>query len=273
MNKIINWVKKVRLSKIILTFLAGALLIFNTACNSAQATAPDTVTTTTNNRPNVPSGVQPDKVVKSDKNLRPEVPKEATTNSFQKGTMNDFSDLDPRAEKAESAIKDKAAALKANAERNVIDQTGSLTDNTKRILDKKGENAEDFGKNLRDNAEGAKDKIQGTAEDLVRGTKRGSENVKDNTFDVTKGVNRAAENAKETIKENTPDVRNLARDAKRNIDNTADNAKLSGKNLVDDTQNNVEKTGNFLQNKLNKASRNTKLNLDKAGDAVKDAVD
>ena len=266
MNKIINWVKKVKLSQIILTFLAGALLIFNTACNSAQATAPS-------NRPNVPSGVQPDKGLTSGKNPRPEVPNEATTNRFQKGTMNDFSDLDPRAEKAESAIKDKAAALKANAERNVIDQTGSLTDNTKRILDKKGENAEDFGKNLRDNAEGAKDKIQGTAEDLVRGTKRGSENVKDNTFDVTKGVNRAAENAKETIKENTPDVRNLARDAKRNIDNTADNAKLSGKNLVDDTQNNVEKTGNFLQNKLNKASRNTKLNLDKAGDAVKDAVD
>lgn len=251
MNKIINWVKKVRLSKIILTFLTGALLVFNTACNSAQATIP-------NSRPNVPSGVQLDKGIKSDENPRPEVPKEATTNRFQKGTMNDFSDLDPRAEKAESAIKDKAAALKENAERNVIDQTGNLAGNTKRILDKKGENAEDFGKNLRDNAEGAKDKIQGTAEDLVRGTKRGSENVKDNTFDVTKGVNRAAENAKETIKENTPDVRNLARDAKRNIDNTADNTRLSGKNLVNDTQNNVEKTGNFLQNKLNQSSRSTK---------------
>ncbi|PSB27595.1 DUF6658 family protein [Chlorogloea sp. CCALA 695] len=233
MNKIINWVKKVKLSQIILTFLAGALLIFNTACNSAQATAPST-------RPNVPSGVQPDKDLTSGKNPRPEVPNEATTSRFQKGTMNDFSDLDPRAEKAESAIKDKAAALKENAERNVIDQTGSLTGNTKRILDKKGENAEDFGKNLRDNAEGAKDKIQGTAEDIAKGTKRGSENVKDNTLDATKGVNRAAENAK------------------RNIDNTADNAKYSGKNLVNDSQNNVEKTGNFLQNKLNQAARNTK---------------
>jgi ElaB/YqjD/DUF883 family membrane-anchored ribosome-binding protein len=267
MSKIINWVKKVKLSQVILTFLAGALLIFNTACNGAQATAPS-------NRPNVPSGVQPDKELTSGKNPRPEVPNEATTNRFQKGTMNDFSDLDPRAEKAAGAdIKDKAAALKANAERNVIDQTGSLADNTKRILDKKGENAEDFGKNLKNNAEGAKDKIQGTAEDLVRGTKRGSENVKDNTLDATKGVNRAAENAKENIKQNTPDVRNLTRDAKRNIDNTADNAKLSGKNLVDDTQNNVEKTGNFLQNKLNQAARNTKQNLDKAGDAVKDTVD
>ena len=53
MNKIINWVKKVKLSQIIWTFLAGALLLFNTACNSVQATEPS-------NRPNVPSGVQPD---------------------------------------------------------------------------------------------------------------------------------------------------------------------------------------------------------------------
>ena len=132
MSQIINWIKKVKLSQIILTFLAGTLLIFNTACNSVQATTP-------NNRPNVPSGVQPDKALTSGKNPRPDVPNEATTNRFQKGTMNDFSDLDPRAEKAEKAIADKAAALKENAERNVIDQTGSLGGNTKRILDKKGE--------------------------------------------------------------------------------------------------------------------------------------
>lgn len=262
MSKIIDWVKKIKLSQIVVTFLAGVLLIVSTACNgSVQANTPGGAT-----RQEVPSGTQPTgKVTPGQKNPRPEVPGEATTNRFEKGTMNEFSDLDPRAKNVDEVSR-KAEALKQNAERNVIDQTGNLGDNTKRILDKKGENAEDFGKNVQRNAENAKDKLQGTAEDLKRGTQKGTENIKDNTADATKGVNRAAErtaeNAKQTIKANTPD-------AKRAIDNT----KSAGKDLVDDTQTNIEKTGNFFQNKLNEAARGTKQNLDKAGNAAKDAVD
>lgn len=270
MSKIFAWVKKIKLSQILMTFLAGALLVVSTACNSGsvQATTPGA-----NTRPEVPSGVQPDKRIKlGEDNPRPEVPEEATTNRFEKGTMNDFSDLDPRAKNVEQAAN-KAEALKENAERNVIDQTGNLGENTKRILDKKGENAEDFGKNVRENTESAKEKIQGTVEDLARGTKQGTENIKDNTYDATKGVSRAAdrttENAKQAIKENTPDTRELRRDSKQAIDNT----KSAGKGLVDDTQTNVEKTGNFFQNKLNEAARGAKQNIDKAGNAAKDAID
>lgn len=275
MSKIFAWVKKIKLSQILMTFLAGALLVVSTACNSGSVQA-----TTPNTRPEVPSGVQPDKRAKlGEDNPRPEVPEEAITNRFEKGTMNDFSDLDPRAKNVEQAAN-KAEALKQNAERNVIDQTGNLGENTKRILDKKGENAEDFGKNVRENTESAKEKIQGTVEDFARGTKQGTENIKDNTYDATKGVNRAAEDVKESaknaaenvkqgIKDNTPDTRELRRDTKQAIDNT----KSAGKGLVDDTQTNVEKTGNFFQNKLNEAARGAKQNIDKAGNAAKDAID
>lgn len=268
MSKIFAWVKKIKLSQIVMTFLAGVLLIVSTACNgSVQATTPGAGT-----RQEVPSGTQPNGNVTSGKNPRPEVPKEATTNRFEKGTMNEFSDLDPRAKNVEQAAN-KAEALKQNAERNVIDQTGNVGENTKRILDKKGENAEDFGKNVQRNAESAKDKLQGTAEDLKRGTQKGTENVKDNTYDATKGLSRGAErtteNAKQAIKENTPDTRELRRDTKQAIDNS----KSAGKGLVDDTQTNVEKTGNFFQNKLNEAARGAKQNLDKAGNTAKDAID
>lgn len=240
MSKIVAWVKKIKLSQIVMTFLAGVLLVVSTACNSGsvQATTPGGAT-----RQEVPSGTQPTGNVKPGNNPRPEVPGEATTNRFEKGTMNEFSDLDPRAKNVDQ-VSNKAEALKENAERNVIDQTSNLGENTKRILDKKGENAEDFGKNVRQNAESAKDKLQGTAEDLKRGTQKGTENIKDNTADATKGVNRAAErtaaNAKQAVRENTPDASQLKRDAKQAIDNT----KSTGKGL-----------------------------LDRAGDAAKDAID
>lgn len=276
MSKIASWVKKIKLSQIVMTFLAGVLLLVSTACNSGsvQATTPGSGT-----RQEVPSGSQVDGKIKPGENPRPEVPEEATTNRFEKGTMNEFSDLDPRAKNVDN-ISNKAEALKQNAERNVIDQTGNVGENTKRILDKKGENAEEFNRNVQRNTESAKDKLQGTAEDLKRGTQKGTENIKDNAYDATKGVNRAAEdvkqstknaagNIKQGIKDNTPDTRELKRDTKQAIDNS----KSAGKGLVDDTQTNVEKTGNFFQNKLNEAARGAKQNLDKAGNAAKDAID
>ncbi|WP_052672496.1 DUF6658 family protein [Aliterella atlantica] len=230
MSKIIAWVKKIKLSQIVMTFLFGVLLMVSTACNgSVQANTPGGAS-----RQDVPAGTQTTAKVKADNNPRPEVPEEATTNRFEKGTMNEFSDLDPRAKNVDEVSR-KAEALKQNAERNVIDQTGDVGENTKRILDKKGENAEDFGKNVQRNTENAKGKLQGTVEDLKRGTQKGTENIKDNTADATKGVNRAAErtavNAKQAIRENTPDAKELKRDAKQAIDNT----KSAGKSFLDRT--------------------------------------
>lgn len=196
MSKIIAAIKKIRLSKILMALVAGIVLFVSTACNSVQARTPGV----SGDRQDVPSGMQSESrtQIKNSSNPRPEVPDEAVTSPFKGGSMNEFSDVDPRAKGLEKAAADRAAALKENAERQVIDQTGDVGENTKRILDKKGENAEDFGKNVKRSTKAAQEKAQGTTEELSKATKRGTENIKENTLDatddVTRGTSRAADN-------------------------------------------------------------------------------
>jgi ElaB/YqjD/DUF883 family membrane-anchored ribosome-binding protein len=211
MNKLIAAIKKIRLGQFLTAFMVGILLFVSTACSSVQAkdAEPGAVK---GERQEVPSGgyAVPGKA----KNPRVEVPGGTATspdssvrNTFQGGpTMNEFSDVDPRAEGLQEAAAKKAEALKENAERNVIDQTSTVGENTRRILDKKGENAEEIGRNVKRSAESAVDKAQGTAEDFSIGTKRGTENIKDNTFDATKGVNRSASGATDAVKDSVKDL-------------------------------------------------------------------
>ena len=256
MNKLIAAIKKIRPRQILTTFLAGILLFVSTSCSLVQAKNPEPGVVT-GRRQEVPSGGV---AVPGQKNPRYEVPggtattpDKDVTNTFQGGpTMNEFSDVDPRAEGLEKAATQKAQALKENAERNVIDQTSNVGENTKRILDKKGENAEDFGKNLKSNAEGAADKAQGTVENLVKGTKRGTENIKDNTLDATKGVNRSVSEAADTVKDST---KGLTQDLSK-----------SAKGAVDDAS-------GYTQSKAYQAIDRTQRGFNKAADTAKDAVD
>ena len=252
MNKLITAVKKIHLGRILVTCMAGILLFVSTACSSAvQAKSPD-AGVVTGKRQDVPAGKL---AVPGQKNPRPEVPGGTATspdpgvvNRFEGGpTMNEFSDVDPRARDLEKAANRKANALIENAERNVIDQTSDVGENTKRILGKKGENAEDFGKNVSRNTENIQDKIKGTAEDLAKGTKRGTENIKENTSDALRGadrnVSRAAEDAKDT-------ARDLGKSAKRNVEDAAD----------------------YAQGKANEAARNTQKGFYRAGEDIKDTL-
>ena len=253
MNKLITTVKKMHLGRILVTCMAGILLFVSTACSGAvQAKSPD-AGAVTGRRQDVPAGKL---AVPGQKNPRPEVPGGTATspdagvvNRFEGGpTMNEFSDVDPRARDLEKAANRKANALIENAERNVIDQTSDVGENTKRILGKKGENAEDFGKNVSRNTENIQDKIKGTAEDLAKGAKRGTENIKDNTSDALRGadrnVSRATEDAKDT-------ARDLGKSAQRKAEDTAD----------------------YAQSKANEAARNTQKGLNRAGQDVRDALD
>lgn len=213
MNRIIAAFKKFR--PVLTTFLVGALLFMSTACGNArvQAKTPDTGVEMRGSRQEVPAGKI---AVPGKPNPRPEVPDDAKTNSdFNRpNTMNEFSDLQPGTKGVEAA-NNKAKALIDNAERNVIDQTGSVGKNTERILDKKGENAADFGKNLQRNTEDLKNKAQDTAEDLAKGTKRGTENIKGNTQDATRDAQRAAEDTKDSAKQ-------AARNTQRAVDKAVD---------------------------------------------------
>jgi uncharacterized protein YjbJ (UPF0337 family) len=187
MSKVIAWLKNIRPIKILTVLCMGVLLIVTQACGSVTAGEPKAGA---NSELSVPKG---DKVL----------------NRYE-GGMNNFSDTDPRTQGAKSDVKAKAEALKENAEQNVIDQTSTVGENTRRILDKKGENAADFGKNLQQNAEGTKDKVGNSAENFAKGVKRGLENIKDNATDaagdVTKNAQRAADDAKTNVQRTAEDA-------------------------------------------------------------------
>lgn len=271
MNKLIAAIKKIRLGQILTTFMAGILLFVSTACNNgpAQAKNPDGVVT--GRRQEVPAG---ELAVPGKKNPRVEIPGGTATspdsdvvNKFQGGpTMNEFSDVDPRAEGLEKAASQKAQALKEQAERNVIDETGNVGENTKRILDKKGENVDEIGENLKRNAESAQEKAKGTAEDFAKGTSRGTENIKENTSDALRGANRSASQAAE-------DVKDSAKDLTKGASKAADEAKYSAKDLTKDASQAADNAPGFFQSKINQAAESAQRNLNKTGNAVKDVVD
>ncbi len=194
MNTLNNWFKNLRIGKVITVFLSALILFVTTACGSTGVMA------------------------KTADQVRPEVPAEAQTSRFKSG-MNDFSDVDPRKDTSEANAK--AKALIDNAERNVIDQSGDVGDNTKRILDKKGENARDLGKNLDRSTDKAQDKAKGTLEDFAQGTKKGTENIKENTGNAVEGAKQAA-----------PDtVNNGLNAAKKGLDKASDAGKEIGQKV------------------------------------------
>ena len=271
MDKLIAAIKKIRLGQILTTFMAGILLFVSTACNNgpAQAKNPDGVVT--GRRQEVPAG---ELAVPGKKNPRVEIPGGTATspdsdvvNKFQGGpTMNEFSDVDPRAEGLEKAASQKAQALKEQAERNVIDQTSNVGENTKRILDKKGENVDEIGENLKRNAESAQEKAKGTAENFAKGTSRGTENIKENTSDALRGANRSASQA-------AADVKDSAKDLTKGASKAADEAKYSAKDLTKDASRAADNAPGFFQSKINQAAESAQRNLNKTGNAVKDVVD
>lgn len=199
MSKVIAWVKNIRPIKILTVFCVGMLLIVTQACGSVTAGEPKAGA---NSELSVPKG---------DKVLNP-----------YEGGMNNFSDTDPRSKEAKTEVKAKAEALKQNAEQNVIDQTGDVGENTRRILDKKGENAADFGKNLQQNAEGTKDKTDDSTDNFAKGVQRGIENIKDNTKnavdDLTKGAKGATDDAKTNVQRTAQDATDAVKRTAREAD-------------------------------------------------------
>lgn len=189
MKKIFSALRKIQIKQILTAFVLGSLLFVTQACSSVDAKSPD---------------------------------------SGYRGGMNQYSDVDPRSKGAEAAAKMKAKGLKDNAEVNEIDQTGSLGGNTRRTLDKKGENLEDLGRNLKESGEYATDKAQQKAENFAEGTKRGIRNIKENTSDALNGVTNSAGD--------------VAEDAKLGTQRAARDAKLSTQRAAEDAGNAVQRT-------------------------------
>lgn len=199
MKRLISALRNIRPIKILTVFFVGVFLVF------AQACAPTTAS-------EGPGGA----------NSEMSVPKGDKVLNQYEGGMNNFSDTDPRSKEARTDVKVKTEELKENAERNVIDQTGNLGENTRRILDKKGENAADFGKNLQKNAEGTADKTANSADNFAKGVKRGIDNIQDNTKDAAKdlgkNVQRTAEDAKTSVQRTANDAGDAVKRTVREAD-------------------------------------------------------
>ncbi len=200
MNKLFSALRKIQIKQILTAFVLGTLLFVTQACSSVDAKSPD-------------SGYQ--------------------------GGMNGYSDVDPRSKDAEAAANLKAKGLKDNAEVNEIDQTGSLGGNTRRTLDKKGENLKDLGRNVKESAGYAADKTQEKAGNFAEGTKRGIENIKDNTSDA---LNSLTNNAGDVAEDAASSTQRAARDAKLSTQRAAKDAKLGTQRAAEDAGNAVQRT-------------------------------
>lgn len=230
MNKAISFLKRIRLAQVLVVFMAGALLIFNTAC-SGSANAGMTPT---------------DRGVAGTD--RPGVSGEGSTNGRngyqskiydsvqpKEGGMNQYSDVDPRVKSA--GTEAKAKTLVDTAKRNVIDQTDDLGTNTKRTLDKKAENARDFGNELKqggrelrqqtqNSLETAGDNVRNAAEDASRNTRRAADKasnyVKDQTDEVTDRTQQTVEKAQDTFQDQVDEAANSVKRAVNKIRDAVD---------------------------------------------------
>lgn len=233
MNKFIAATKRIRLGQVIMTFLAGILLFVTTACNAVQAKDSGAVT---GSRQETPAGKL---AVPGQKNPRPEVPGGTVTspssdviNRFQGETMNEFSDVDPRAEKLDAAARQRGQELKENSAQNLEKRADSVDKYVRNYRE-----GTPFGERVKNLGED----VGSSAEQLTDRTQRGVENIKGNAQDATRGVSKSASRA---------------------TDKAAENTKASGKNIVDSAQRAIENASEAVQRQASQAADTTKRALD-----------
>lgn len=233
MNRVIAWLKGIRLGQILTVFLAGVLLFVSTACSNGGVQA------ATGSRQEVPAGLQTGGARQGNSNPRPEVPEKAVKSPFQGGsTMNEFPDTDPRLEDTKGG---RARGLIENAQRNVDPRGGNAGDKIKRSI---GDVPRDASKNIQRGTEDAKNAVQ------------------DATRDAARGVKGAAEDVKQGVRENTPDAGALSRDAKRATEDVTEDTKAASGNIIDKAKQAIEDTADRLQGKVDETANTTQRAVD-----------
>jgi ElaB/YqjD/DUF883 family membrane-anchored ribosome-binding protein len=254
MNKVISWVKSIRLGKIITVFLSAILLFVSSACNSTGVLA------------------------KTADQVREEVPEGALTSPY-KGGMNDYSDVDPR--KDTSGAEAKAKELIDNAEGNIQKSANNFDQYSRNY-----QSGTPLGERVRRLGEDVKTSADEVTEGVAKGTQRGIENLKGNAQNAAEGTKGAAENVKENTKDagrdfakgtkraadklsgNSNPGRDLAEGTKRAADNVKENTKDAGRDLVDSAKEAASKTAGYVQDKANEAASTAQRAFDKASDAI-----
>lgn len=196
MRRVISFFKGIRVTRLFTVLFASIFLFVATACspsNSVQAKGLETKDAGTKAYP------------------EQYVPKNAVTNP-REGGMNQFSDVDPRANT--DAAEAKKNALIDKSERTLTNRTGNPAEAIKRVAKDAPDSPKEAGYSIKDKTENLGDKVKSSAEDFAAGTKRGVENIKGNTenaaADVKSGAKQAASNVKETGKDAAGTVKRAA---------------------------------------------------------------
>lgn len=188
MNKAISFLKNT-LSRVLVVFLAGVLLVFSTACSG-----PASAGVAGTDRPGV-SG---------EGNINGSAQQHELYDPIQerKGGMNEYSDVDPRTDT--SGADAKAKQLIDTTERNMIDQTDDVSTNTRRILDKKGDNARDFGDTVKEGGRKLREQTRETIDTATDATDRARQ-------DLSKNSRQAAEKTSDYVQDRVNDAADSVR--------------------------------------------------------------
>jgi hypothetical protein len=193
MKRVIAWFKNIRPAKVLTAFVASIFLMLTQACNNPSIAG----------QPTQP-GSQPPNAERYDPT------KSYDLNSPRSG-MNNFNDVDYRAEGDQRAAEARSKALRDNAQRN-IDQKGIDS------VEQYGENYRQgtpFGQRVKNLGEDIGSSAQELGEGVAKGTQRGIENIKGNTQNAAEGVGKNVQRAGEDVKTNVQRSAEDAADAVR----------------------------------------------------------
>jgi hypothetical protein len=180
MKKVIAWFKNIRPARVLTAFVASIFLMLTQACNNPGIAA----------QPPQP-GSQPPNAERYD-------PTKSYDLNSPKGGMNNFNDVDYRAEGDQRAAEARSKALRDNAQKNIdqkgVDSVDQYVENYRQGTPL-GERVKNLGEDIGSSA-------QELGEGFAKGAKRGVENIKGNTQNATEGVGKNVQRAGEDVKTN-----------------------------------------------------------------------
>ncbi|NJN58781.1 MAG: hypothetical protein HC879_15420 [Leptolyngbyaceae cyanobacterium SL_5_9] len=182
MNKVFSALKRTQIVRVLVIFLAGVSMLLSTACSST---------------PNAPK-------VSGEGSYTGGAPQMEIYKRVQpnEGGMNEYSNVDPRANT--SRAEAKAKGLVDNAERNV-----------RRGFDDVREAPDQLGKVVREGGRNLNEQAQQTTKELQQGIREGSRNLSRNARETREG----AANVVQDVKGRTNEA---VRDTQRALDNASD---------------------------------------------------
>lgn len=214
MNKLMNWLKNIRIDRIVTAFLVGVLVFVSTACSS---------------------GVQ----AKTADEVREEVPSSAVTNKY-KGGMNDYSDVDPRKNTTEANTK--AKALVDNSKKNINEKSVDS-------LEQYGKNYRSgapIGERVKQIGENAGDTVKNVKENVSKGTQKNLRQAQGLGDDVKDKAIQKKENAKDAVKETGNKVKRAADDVSEAGDNLGSKIKRGAQDAADSVKSTINKAADAL---------------------------